>query len=283
LANLEDLRIAYSREQHSTWCRTLLDNIETARSHRDIFVDVVGAGIRHINESWFVEGLLALLEKMLPFQERPNQCGVFFECSEDNCKFILYEAFLYALATCIQAKKYGEARALLDHTYIAPEKYGGQRLDASSFTSFNSHPSSLEGDCADRGNSRRISVSADLVHDRATRKDIRFRDLLQADVIACIASSRNGRVGWYPRCTVHATEVGRIELFMRATNEQGFKPLKAMLGFSDGQVLIQHLCSDGMSRVWSHGQLWRCCDPQTMLNIDGLNRAWNAQQQPIAR
>ncbi len=115
LANLEDLRLVYSNDQQSTWCQTLSDNIEKARIHRDLFVDVVSAGIRHVHEGWFMDSLLILLERILPFRSRPADIGSFFKCSEDNYKFILYELFLYTLAICIQSRKYREGRMLLDH------------------------------------------------------------------------------------------------------------------------------------------------------------------------
>lgn len=123
IGNLEDLRMTYSREEADTWCERIRSNIQAATAHRDILIDVVRAGTV-LPPDEFIPLLISLLERLLPFKERPEGVQSFFKYSEDNYKLLCYEMFLYTTAALVKAKKYAEARRLIDHRYVAPETYG---------------------------------------------------------------------------------------------------------------------------------------------------------------
>lgn len=275
LENLEELRLTYTRDQDATWCQTLSENIERARPVRDAFVDVITIGSKHVRDSWFLDSLLTLLERILPFHNRPQQQGSFYEISEDNYRFMLYEFFLYTLAAYIKARRYGDSLTLLDHQYVTLEYLRENRSRSYVFTQFNETPSSLQGKCADRGDSRRISVMGDLLHDRADRKSIRFSDLLQADIICCLSADRApSHEHWSPRALVYANRVGKLELFARATNDSGFQPLSRLLDYATPSDMLEHVCSEQMRRVWNRSDLWRSADPDEMFNLSELVRVW---------
>lgn len=275
LLNLEDLRLVYSHDQKHTWCQTIFDNIEKAKAYRNVYVDVVRIGVMHVREEWFMPSLFSFLEHLLPFQFRPEGRGSFFKCSEDNYKFVVYELFLYTLAAFIKARRYEDGRSLLDHNYVAPETFNGQRLESFSFTLFNTHAESLEGECANRGDTRRLSVMAELLHDRADRKDIRFFDLLQAEAICCIAACRRSRYcGWYPRSFIYAGRAGKLELFVRAIDEQGFQPLKTLLQCPTPKEMIRSICSDQMNKSLSSRDFWDLPGVEELFNLKALRSQW---------
>ncbi len=270
VVNLEELRMTYSRDDADTWCERIRANINTATAHRDVFVDVVRAGTLLPAEQ-FVPSLLDLLERVLPFQERPDAVGCHFECSEDNYKLICYELFLYTLAAFVKAKKYREARQLIGHTYVAPKTFGGNDLEGHSFTNFDTYAWSLEETCSQDGNQKRSSVMADLVHDRALRKDLQFSDLLQADILLCLAS--RGR-GWYPRCLIYSGSAGKLELFLRAVDETGFEPLGIILDVKTPQEMLRVIQSDQMQGLWHSREFGYAHIGLDCLNLDELNRRW---------
>ena len=276
ITNSEDLRLTYSHDQEKTWCKTLFNSIERARQYRDMYVDVVKTGVAHIHEGWFMGSLLSFLERLLPFQCRPQELGAYFRCSDDNYKFILYELFLYTIAACMKARRYSDARLLFDHHYVAPATFDSQKTESFSFVRFDSYPESLEENCAQRGNTRRLSVAADLLVDRADRKDIRFADVLQADVVCCIASFRNGHSPqWYPRSLVFSNRVGKLELFARAVSDSGFEPLKILLRYSSPQEMFAHILSSPMDRIWQGERFMGSVHVRELFNMDELSRVWN--------
>jgi len=274
ISNLEELRMTYSREESATWCERIRANINSATSHRDILVDVVRAGIG-LPSDQFIPSLISLLERLLPLQERPEGVNSFFECSEDNYKLLCYEMFLYTLAVLMKAKKYAEARQLIDYRYVAPRTYGGNDLEGRSFDSFNNHARSLEEQCAQVGNSRRYSVMADLVHDRANNTHVRFADILQADVLLWLIG---GGWGWFPRCLVYGKSAGKLELFVRATNQDGYQPLRVLLQINTPQEFVQRLTSEESMKTLQSERFWHAMHASDCLNLQELKRIWLPQQ-----
>jgi hypothetical protein len=272
LLNFEELRIVYSHEEADTWCERIRANIELATAHRDVFIDAVNAGAAHLPSQQFMPALLGLLERLLPFQERPECMGSYFSCSEDNYILLCYELFLYTFASFVKARKFSEARQLIDYRYVAPQTFGGTDLEGHSFSSFNSYAESLEKICSQQGNKRRFSVMADLIYDRANNKYLRFSDVLQADAVLWLASDG---YGWFPRCLVYAK--GKLELFVRAVSDDGFTPLRQLLKMKTPQELLLRLASESMQKILHSEKFWYSLRTSDCLNLDELNRCWGTR------
>lgn len=272
VANLEDLRVTFTRNAESSWCDLLRENISHSLAHRDVFVDVVRTGTQHMEHRNFTPLILGLLERILPFRERPEpHTGAACDASQDNYRFINYELFLYTVAAFIAAKKFDEARALIDYRYVAPRRYGGDQLEGHDFTDFNERANSLEDICSQQGSSRRLSVMADLLHDRADRKDTKYSELLQADVVLCLATK--GR-DWFPRSLIYSRGIGKLELFLRAVTTDGFQPLGVMIGAGRPQEMLEMINSDRLRSVWQGNTLWSADLTLDALNIEELTHAW---------
>lgn len=270
LSNLEELRMTYTSEGGDTWCDRIRENIESATVYRDIFVDVIKVGASHVPGEQFVPLFLNFLERLLVYQERPEIEGRFFQCSEDNYKLLCYEFFLYSIAAFIKAKKYSQARAIMDYRFVTPRTLGGNDFESHSFSSFNSYARSLEETCAVQGKRKRLSVMADLVHERANRSDLRFSDIMQADVILCLAS----RGSWYPRTLIYSRSSGKCELFLRAVDGVGFVPLEQLLRVDSPQELIELIGSPDIQRMLQSEKFWQANRSMEFLNLRELERCW---------
>jgi hypothetical protein len=270
ISNLEELRMTYTPENADIWCQRIRENIDSATAHRDVLIDVVRAAIT-LPSNQFMPLLLALLERVLPLQERPEGVNAFFKCSEDNYKMLCYELFLYVMAILIKAKKYREARELIDFQYVAPRTYGGNDLEVHSFRSFNSHAQSLEEQRGVEGNQKNHSMMAFLIHERATNKHIRFSDVLQADVLLWISGYD---YGWFPRCLVYGGSAGKLELFVRAVTEDGYQPLRTLLQIETPQELVKKLLSQESTRTLQSEMFWGSMRRSDNLNLEELKRRW---------
>lgn len=273
LLDFEALRISYTNDEPS-WCRKLLENIEKATAHRDVWIDVVKTGIMHVRDDWFVSSLLRFLERLLAFRNRPTQAGVFVVCSEDNFKFLLYEMFLYAVAICVKSRRFEMARELMDSSYFtSSDAMDSRNRDAFVFTEFNSPTESLDTSCGKVGNSRRVSVTADLIHERAKRHEVQFHDLLQADVLCCLGSvAQEPYKRWRPHCLVHGHSVRKLELFSKASTLTGFEPLRIILGVKDKQTLYQEIATGESGRLLRLEIFARYFNLGELLNLDNIGR-----------
>jgi hypothetical protein len=144
-------------------------------------------------------------------------------------------------------------------------------MESHSFTSFNQFAKSLEEFCSQQGNNRRLSVMADLLHDRATRKDIRYSDLFQADAVLCLAA---GGLGWYPRSMIYSRGIGKLELFLRAQTVEGFKPLAEMLSMKSPKELVERMDSEPISRMMRSNAFFHADVDLGPLNYSELKRMW---------
>jgi hypothetical protein len=270
VANLQDLRMDYFHGDPSTWCARIRENIGSAAVHRDTFVDAVYTGAAYLPSQEFVPLLIDLLERLLQFRERPDAVSTFVRCSEDNYKFLCYELFLYTVASFVKAKKLSEARQLIDYQYVISRTFGGGDRQGYSFTCFNSYAESLEKTCAQQGNQRRYSVMADLIHDRATNKRLSFSDVLQSDALLCLAAEGQG---WFPRCMVYAGSTGKLELFVRAANEDGLTTLKRFLKINTSQDLLKRIASDEVQRIFRCEMFW-ASGALACFNLEELQRRW---------
>lgn len=270
IANLEELRMKYSRDEASTWSERLRANIDTATAHRDVLVEVVRAGVS-LPPDQFIPPLLSLLEQLLPLQERPEGVGSGFECSEDNYKLLCYEMFLYVLAILIKAKRFREARQLIEYRYVFRRTYGGNDLDSHSFQSFNNHAGSLEGQCGVEGSQKKYSMMAYLIHERATNKHIRFSDVLQTDVLLWIAAEG---WGWRPRCLVYGHSAGKLELFVRSVTVDGFQPLSILLQIKTPKEFVERLTSQEMTKTLQSEMFRLSLRGNDCLNLQELKRCW---------
>ena len=78
---------------------------------------------------------------------------------------------------------------------------------------------------------RRVSVTADLIKARATRKDLSFAEIREADlVIHYITELRGGRFAWFPRTSAYGGRGSGIELFERMVSRRHFEKTKVILG-----------------------------------------------------
>jgi hypothetical protein len=271
IANLEDLRLKYSHELKDSWCDVIKQNIESAKLHRDVFVDTVLVAANSSVASNLVPLVIDFFEKALSLTERPEGVGSSFEVSQDNYKFLVYEMFLYTVASLIRSKNYSSVKQLMTHQYVSPSTYGGEYRESHSFTSFNQFAKSLEEFCSQQGNNRRLSVMADLLHDRATRKDIRYSDLFQAEAVLCLAA---GGRGWYPRSMIYSRGIGKLELFLRAQTVEGFKPLAEMLSMKSPKELVERMDSEPISRMMRSSAFFHADVDLGPLNYSELKRMW---------
>ncbi len=271
ISNLEDLRITYSHEIKDSWCDVIKQNIDSAKLHRDVFVDAVLVAAGSSVASNLVPLIIDFFERVLSLTERPEGLGSSFEVSQDNYRFLAYEMFLYTIGSLIKSKNYAGVNQLISHQYVSPNTYGGEYMESHSFTSFNQVAKSLEEFCSQQGNSRRLSVMADLLHDRATRKDVRYSDLFQAEAVLCLAA--DGR-GWYPWSMIYSRGIGKLELFVRAQTVDGFKPLAEMLSMKSPKDLVEKMDSSPISKIMRSGAFFRADVDLGPLNYNELKRMW---------
>jgi len=141
------------------------------------------------------------------------------------------------MAILIKVDRPGLIRELLKTRYILPESDARQGKDFTDFEAFRGYSSVLHTR-NQRLELNRISLIADLMKGRATRNDISFNEIMQAELVVVLMTVLSKRHKWYPHTLVFsALGAGRFPVFLRATQRKYFDRLKMITGVDSPEEL----------------------------------------------
>lgn len=217
----------------------VVKSIEDFLPFRNEFVEFVGLQVAFKNDSEIYEGIATFLEDVLKYKQRPQQAQLWGEAWADNYSFIIYELFLYLIALLIHKRKFTIADSFMERLYIAPT-HQGQGPEAKNFVAFRADCESLETR-SKRLKLNRLSIVADLMHQRSTLEGCPFVQVMQADFVLFLRSMfvQLKYYRWVPWTLVYASYTGVFELFLRATSHRDFENLKLLLRIENKAELIK--------------------------------------------
>jgi hypothetical protein len=196
-----------------------------------------------------LEALHGFFEDLLPYTLGTHPRDP-HDTSSDHFKFIIYELFLYAVATLLKQRRFKGVDHLLSNGYYLSEKDAGLRHDAGlrPFVEFRPYLQSVE----DHWDHNRTSKTSDFLDARADRDDIRLEDIMQAELILYLRNEverarteDQWRGFWHPNSLLHASDRrSPFELFARAAGDKSFGGLDTVLNLQSQDelcALIQEL------------------------------------------
>lgn len=183
--------------------------------------------------------LTSFMEQVLALKYRPAEVTQWNEAWFDAHSLFVYELFLYLIAVLIASEKYSTVRHLLTTNYLLPDSEAERGRDFATYEEFWTHSSALRHR-NERLKLQRLSMVADVVKERATRKDIPFRDVMQAELVIFLAALLSKDKRWYPHTIVFAGHGRtRFPFFLRAAQHSSFDPLRIIYGVDSGDTLRQ--------------------------------------------
>lgn len=215
----------------------VLKSIEQVLPLKEDFVDFIYTIYRY-GKTVDQEVVHAFFERLAFFSFIPENVTSYTNVDCDNYFFINYELFLYFSAVLLKLKKYDEL-AYFVHTPFFIKCRG--ELQYFYVEIFNKYATSLEEIRKHRLQLKRLSIMADLLKARATRKDITFEDLVEADLLLHYITELNpvGR-GWFPRSSVYQRG-SRINIFSKMVSCTHFDKIKSLLNISNKEDLKNKL------------------------------------------
>jgi hypothetical protein len=222
VSSLEDFRITGGAV--AGFDDKVVGSVEKMQPLRDDFIDFCSTLFKY-RDSVDLDQLHEFWEKVIPFTFRPESVQSWTEVDFDNYRFFNYELMLSFMAVLLQLRKYQQAGFFLQSQYF----YRNDTCDLkqNGIEMFNRHVRSLDEFRNNRLGLRRVTLTADLIKARATRKDLSFGEIRDADlVIHYVTELRGGRFGWFPRTSVYGGRGSGIELFDRMVSRRHFDKIK---------------------------------------------------------
>lgn len=220
---------------------------------RDIFVDFVFEVSRNFDDIGIYH-FKNFFEKTLNLFTRPEDTSNWTEVDSDNYKFIIQELVLYFISVLIEENRFVELSEIVNQSYFYKTFYTDS-IKHSGIEVFNKYIRSLDEIRNKRLSLNRVSITSDLLKERANRNDLTFNKIVQADLLLYYLTSFNqDHYQWFPRTTIYNSFFyDGIELFDKMVSSSFFNKIKVIFKVSTKEQLDERL--KGYIRAVMDGQI----------------------------
>ena len=268
----DELRIREDPDEGALGARVIEDCRKLVVA-RDALVDWIAlemdAGIREELPST----LTSVLERLLELKARPVEVTRWSDDWFGAQSVFVHETFLYVVAVLIRKEGLDVLRSVFQTHYMLPEteRYG---KSFERFDCFEGHSKPLSKALSAPDGQRYLRTKAELFKRQATRADMAFKLIMEAELLVFMASLLSDGLWWYPG-TLHYAGYGWVApFFLRATRHADFVKLGRTVGIDDAEVLRQAVrdrCERQLSRYTGSFNFRLHGNVLGMMNIKGLD------------
>ena len=228
---------------------------------RNELIDLLMSLYRYSADDEITKAITRFLEDMLPLMFRPEGVQSWHEQDWDNLRFLVHEVFLYVIAAGIKVQKFGAVTDILSAGFYFEKgnDYGEGKL--TGYQVFYHALPSLEARAERLGKgtgSRRISIHADLLKERAVGIPLSFADVMQADFVLYLRSLTLDGYQWWPVTSLYAKRDGPFEIFARAVSASYFERLKSLLNVDSAKALqeiVESVAASNRAPRWDYSAI----------------------------
>lgn len=236
---LEGMRIT-ERDPDSHFDEQIFQSIEQFTPLRDEFIDFVLFFNRYGSDARLWEELNHFFMRCTRFLG----LGQSNQKSNDNYRFILWELFLYSVASLVKSGRYQEAGALVSAPYNDSDNSGTPGR-VYGYGVFVRDVNSLAEDRKRRLEWRYYEPLAEILRARATHPKVSFSEMRDVDYALFLRywlnPNRSGQLSWPPRTLAYTRDVLTMPLFSRAQAKTEFAGLKLLLNVQNKNELIERI------------------------------------------
>lgn len=252
--NLE--RFAFDPDEIQPPPEEIVEKIENFLPFRNEAVDVFVTLTKYWPGEEGREVLHGFFERLMPYIVTRQS----HDTSADHFAFIVRELFLYAVAAELKYKRYEAVDYLTRQSYYLGEHSPTGKEDVVTFTTFRQYAESIEERLSNGSNK-----TAELIRNRANRRDLSHEDVMQADLVLYLraeADFLHERVAdrfhrWYPDSLAYTRRRRQpFELFARAVrgNSDGVEKALGLRCWDDFESMIQRIDNDEDSEFPNPGR-----------------------------
>ena len=203
---------------------------------RDVIVDWIMYESAY-NSVDFKNSLLSMIESLFELRARPKEINSWHDDMFAAHKAFSYETFLYSIAALIKCENFTAINLICNSSYLLPET---ERVRGNEFAHFTEiyFFTDVFQDALVNDDRKLKSPVAELIKQSATRVDITFQSLIQADLVCLMMSFIDEyQHFWFPQLMIYSPHGADYPLFMRAAQKRNFIKIAEMTGFNDPEVL----------------------------------------------
>ncbi|WP_355606367.1 TIR domain-containing protein [Xanthomonas cannabis] len=202
---------------------------------RDQLLDWVMLESEYTSGDVFEENIMSMLEMLLELKSPPVGLSSYNDSWFEAHSVFTYETFLYVVAALLKAGAYDQVRSVLTNSYLVPQSLyndSGRMRGFDAFYASSTHLQVLAGE------GRRLRApAAELIKQQADRQDIKFADVIEADLILLLMSFLNENSRWYPQTALYLQRYHPPTFFIRASQHRNFLKLAKVTGVNSADEL----------------------------------------------
>lgn len=210
--HLEQFKIQECKKEFD---EVIVENIHDMLPLRDDFINFV-ENISRYQPQVDIEPIIRIFEKIMSVTGE----------SQEHFRFFIYELSLYTIMILLEHEQFVAASQLL-HTYYMYNVPNTGRLVHEGYDNFNRYVRTLDQTRKDRLQLNSISVTADLMIQRATRKYPKEKIVTTELLLYYISKIGNIGSGWFPRTYVY-NEYYPIPILQRLILQRHFDKVKVL-------------------------------------------------------
>ncbi len=192
----------------------------------------LGAGDQSVESATLTD----VLEKLLELKARPEELGAWSDKWFGAHSVFVYESFLYIVAALIRFKRADLLRSIFEFSYLLPPTDRGAE-DFGRFDRFWGRSEVLSVVLQTPDGRNYFSTEAELIKRQATRTDLSFNEIMEAELLVFLASLTDNVCQWYPG-TLHYAEYSWVSpFFLRATRHSDFELLARIVRIENADEL----------------------------------------------
>ena len=273
LRQADELRVR-ERPEVDNLDKMILENCGKLSVVRNHIVDWVILEASVAQTPDFSEALVELLEGIGDLRSRPTELKEWNDAWYEAHWLFAFETFVYVIAALLKVRAFGDLNNLFTSHFLMPISEWDTNKQFVRFDGFWTVSGKLSKNLSS-GETRYISPLAEVVKRQANREDVPFSDLIQADLLAMLASfippcTRT----WFPQLMLYSRYGEAFPFFVRASQHKHYANLATITGITDADVLRERV-REGLQRIneegWHSFSRGRSPDFWHALNAKHLN------------
>ncbi len=251
---LETVSITSPTDKSVPHDEIVMEAIRGSRAYRDQFVDFCLLAW-DLPENQTFDQIHMFIERLI-YMTNPDKLTSYSEWHLDQYRYIAYEWSVYFVATLIRARKFPLLVRYLDSSYLL--RVCGDVIDCG-FGRLNQYIGSLDEERNQRLAMRKFSLTAMEIWESAKHPKIKYSNLFESDLILAIRPwllAPRRKPEWYPRLHIYGSQLGPLEIFVRALAPNGDHGIRDLFGCQDAREFarrVQHLVRDSEFRKFIIG------------------------------
>jgi SEFIR domain len=235
----------YNKVEQSKFIPILCELSETDEPYLPTFIKSrIGINFSSpelVNDNWeqlvrllFGKPLSATLEKFLELRSRPNEVTSWQDRWFEAHQLFVYETFLYIIAALLKVGAFKTIHEVFTSSYLRPEsdRYNPDNrfVGIGAFWASSGAVSPPDG-------RRYLSPAAEIIKRNATRTDLPFESVIEAELLIFLGCALDEHSRWYPQTLFYAGYEKVFPFFIRASQHKYFKKLSIITGIETADEL----------------------------------------------